>query len=75
MSTTAAYREKFSAQPIGPNNVRMIMIGGWGDLCAYYAGSDGNAWSSGMSWSNKGPVSEFIKQLKNGKYRGEFNPV
>ena len=68
------YLDIFSRQTIGPHGVKMAMIGGWSDLCAYYAGSDGNAWSYSTSWSNKGPSEQFVKQLLAGKWRGEYNP-
>lgn len=48
------------------HGVKMAMIGYWSDLVAYYAGSDGNAWSFsngagyGGNWSNEGPINEFV---------------
>ena len=69
------YLDMFSKQTVGPNGVKMAMIGGWSDLCAYYAGSDGNAWAADDSgWSNKGEVGLFIERLQQGKWRGEYNP-
>lgn len=72
--STQAYRDKFAKETTGPHNVKMTMIGGWSDVCAYYAGSDGNAWAYSMGWSNKGELPVFIEQLQVGKWRGEYNP-
>lgn len=55
----------------------MKLIGGWSDLCAYYAGSDGNCWSYHMAplgWSNNGPVDQFKERIKAGRFRGELLP-
>lgn len=70
-----AYLDKFIKETTGPNNVKMTMIGGWIDLCAYYAGSDGNAWGYCTSWSNKGDLPTFIERLKADKWHGEYNPL
>ena len=56
------------------NGIKMTLIGGWNDLAAYYAGSDGNAWSHQMGWSNQGPIDAFKSRLQAGRIRGELLP-
>lgn len=56
------------------HGIKMRLIGGWMDLAAYYAGSDGNAWSYQSGWSNCGPLAEFIKNGKLARVRGELLP-
>ena len=50
----------------------MTLIGGWVDLAAYYAGSDGNAWIHQSSFSNAGPVDDFKERVIQGNLRGEL---
>ncbi len=69
------WKTKF-AKETEREKVKMTLIGGWSDLCAYYSGSDGNCWSyhmAPMGWSNNGPVEQFKERIKAGKFRGELN--
>lgn len=68
------WKQKF-AKETERNGVQMRLIGGWTDLCAYYLGTDGNAWSchmAPMGWSNNGPIAKFREWMTAGKYRGEL---
>ena len=69
------YYERFSKETVGPQGIRMTRIGGWSDLTAYYAGSDGNAWSYWHVWTNHGELVAFKLALMMGKYRGELEPI
>lgn len=69
------WRSQFARETsCGP--ITMKRIGGWCDLCAYYRGSDGNAWSFQGRWSNLGPFPEFLERFRSGKhYRGELEDL
>lgn len=55
------------------NGIKMTRIGGWIDIAAYYAGSDGNVWAFQMrSFSNCGPIENFSKGGKLVNRRGEL---
>lgn len=54
------------------HGIKLRLIGGWSDLAAYYAGSDGNAWALQSGFVNQGPVDEFKTRLQAGKIRGEL---
>jgi hypothetical protein len=53
---------------------QMTLVGEWMELCAYYSGDDGNAWSyQNGRWVNQGDFSEFKIRALDGRYRGKFN--
>lgn len=54
---------------------RMVLVGQWQDLAAYYQADDGTAWSFSActgGWSNCGDYSEFVARFALGRYRGEL---
>ncbi len=60
------------------NGIKMVLIGHWCDLAAYYKGSDGNAWcyhTSGRSWTNEGGLCDFLARINASKVRGHLIPV
>ena len=50
----------------------MVRIGGWSDLAAYYADTEGNAWAFQGGWTNQGPVDPFMERVRTGRIRGEL---
>ena len=68
------YHAACAKQIMHSSGVEMTLIGGWSDLAAYYAGSDGNAWSHQGSWSNCGPIEDFKDRVRQGKVRGAITP-
>ena len=73
MQTSLArrYREVF-VEETTHMGIHLKQIGGWQDITAYYAGSDGNAWSAGKyGFINQGDLATFRK-IFNTRFRGEL---
>lgn len=54
--------------------IAMKLIGGWSDHCAYYEGTDGNAWRYNLgcrTWTNAGKIGTFRKLFAM-MHRGEL---
>lgn len=71
MNLKYAWKDKFGMHGEF-KGIQMRRIGGWLDLCAYYAGSDGNAWAYQSGWSNCGPLDQFANTERLLRHRGEL---
>lgn len=65
--------KRFSRQT-ETGNIKLVLIGGWQDLAAYYAGDDGNAWKlqGNSSFTNCGELEGFKHRVRTGQFRGKI---